>query len=107
MLTLKVPSYAVAASFVLAISIPFMFTKDHMNEPESFTKRENTRNGEHLNDSINLESKEKLVQEEIGIELFADSINTNKLKQVIETTLGKSKGRSAKEDPFDVFYSAL
>ena len=57
--------------------------------------------------TINLESKKKLVQEEIGIELFADSINTNKLKQVIETALGKSKGRSAKEDPFGVFYSAL
>jgi hypothetical protein len=107
LLIFNVPSYAVAASLILAIAIPFMFKKDHVGKSEDFTKTESTRNDEFLSDSINIEPIEKLSTREIEIALFADSMNTIKIKQVVKTTLGKPKGRSAKDDPFDIFYSAI
>lgn len=110
--TFNVPSYAVAASLILAIALPQFMNKKQLKKNysiEEYAKVEEKQLIEKPKDSIFTELKEQFVQKEKKTKavLLADSFQNVKIQQSIETTLERPKGRTAKNDPYEIFYSSL
>lgn len=114
----KIPGYAVAIMLVVAFGVPQLFQSNGVITPDNLVKTETQdstlKSTElslakiHPKDSIITEPEQRLRREEISPELIAqDSIQTEKLKYSIEKALKRPKGKSATDDPYAVFYSAL
>ncbi len=105
--TYKIPSYFVAASLALAIVIPQLFSKKPQNNIKyAIHNSEFEEIVTKVKDSISVETKQLVKVEEEKTPSIVDTVQIIKLKQSIEATLEQPKGKTAKDDPYTIFYSS-
>ena len=106
LLTFKVPGYAVAMFLIIAFAVPYFFRQKDIESNNPTIANESIIK-ENLKNSVLLTPEEKLVKEAASPVLVADSVQSDQIKTSIDKALNKPKGKSAKSNPYPVFFTAL